>query len=94
METSTPRIPLDSFWNTVVANVDNEKMTDASFREFIRNTVPFVVASPASSQQNTTTNQGTSQNAQERKDRLVKGLDIIEESVKGVFNVAKRAISQ
>lgn len=32
-----------NFLDTVAANVDNEKMDDASFRAFIRNTLPIVI---------------------------------------------------
>ena len=35
-------IPASSFVNTIKVNVDNEKMSDAQFREFIRNTLPIV----------------------------------------------------
>lgn len=31
-----------SFVETLVANVDNEKLSDAEFRQFIRNTLPVV----------------------------------------------------
>lgn len=38
----TDTIPASSFVGTMAANVDNDKMTDAEFREFVRNTLPIV----------------------------------------------------
>jgi len=35
-------VPADNFMGTIAANVDNAKLTDAQFREFIRNTLPIV----------------------------------------------------
>ena len=36
------KIPAANFLGTVAANIDNEKMTDAEFRAFIRRTLPIV----------------------------------------------------
>ena len=36
------KVPASNFVATVASNVDNEKLTDAEFREFIRNTLPIV----------------------------------------------------
>jgi hypothetical protein len=36
-------VPASNFVGTMVANVDNEKMSDADFRQFVRNTLPIVV---------------------------------------------------
>ena len=36
------KVPADNFVGTVAANVNNDKLTDAQFREFIRNTLPIV----------------------------------------------------
>ena len=35
-------LPAKNFMKTVAANVDNDKLTDEEFREFIRNTLPIV----------------------------------------------------
>jgi hypothetical protein len=35
-------IPAENFMATIAANVDNEELTDAAFRAFIRDTLPFV----------------------------------------------------
>lgn len=35
-------VPAGNFILTVEANVDNEKISDAQFREFIRNSLPIV----------------------------------------------------
>ena len=35
-------VPAGNFILTVEANVDNERLTDAQFREFIRNTLPII----------------------------------------------------
>jgi hypothetical protein len=36
------KVPAKNFVGTIMANVDNEKMSDADFRQFIRNTLPIV----------------------------------------------------
>ena len=36
------KVPAVNFIGTVMANVDNEKMSNADFRQFIRNTLPIV----------------------------------------------------
>jgi hypothetical protein len=36
-------VPADSFMATIAANVDNKKMNDKEFRQFIRNTLPIVI---------------------------------------------------
>lgn len=35
-------VPPENFLRTVATNVDNEAMTDADFRQFIRNSLPIV----------------------------------------------------
>ena len=35
-------VPAANFVSTMSANVNNEKMSDAEFREFVRNTIPIV----------------------------------------------------
>lgn len=35
-------VPAGNFLATVAANVDNEKLSDADFRQFIRNSLPVV----------------------------------------------------
>ena len=35
-------VPADSFVRTLAANVDNNGMTDAEFRQFVRNSLPIV----------------------------------------------------
>lgn len=35
-------ISAESFMNTISVNVNNEKLSDADFRQFIRNTLPIV----------------------------------------------------
>ena len=35
-------VPASNFMATVAVNVDNEKLSDKEFREFIRNTLPIV----------------------------------------------------
>lgn len=35
-------VPAGNFMATIAANVDNDKVSDADFREFIRNTLPIV----------------------------------------------------
>jgi len=39
---SNPTVPAENFMATIAANVENKKVTDAEFREFIRNTLPIV----------------------------------------------------
>lgn len=36
------KVPALNFIGTMLANLDNEKLSDAEFRQFIRNTVPIV----------------------------------------------------
>lgn len=36
------KISPQNFCSTIAVNVDNEKLTDKQFREFIRNTLPIV----------------------------------------------------
>jgi hypothetical protein len=36
------KIPATNFMATIAANVDNNKLSDTEFREFIRNTLPIV----------------------------------------------------
>ena len=36
------KIPAEHFAATIAINVDNEKLSDADFRQFIRNTLPIV----------------------------------------------------
>lgn len=38
-----PTVPAEHFMGTIAVNVDNGKLSDAAFREFIRNTLPIVV---------------------------------------------------
>ena len=35
-------VPPENFLRTVAANVDNEELSDANFRQFIRNSLPIV----------------------------------------------------
>lgn len=35
-------VPASHFMATIAKNVDNTKLSDAEFREFIRNTLPIV----------------------------------------------------
>jgi hypothetical protein len=42
MTKDTPTVPAGHFMATIAANVDNAKLSDADFREFIRNTLPIV----------------------------------------------------
>ena len=35
-------VPAEHFMATIAANVDNVRLTDAEFRDFIRNTLPIV----------------------------------------------------
>jgi hypothetical protein len=36
------KISAKNFMQTIAANIDNDKLTDADLREFIRNTLPIV----------------------------------------------------
>ncbi len=36
------KVPAEHFMGTIAVNVDNKKLSDADFREFIRNTLPIV----------------------------------------------------
>lgn len=36
-------VSASNFMATIAANVDNEKISDKDFREFIRNTLPIVI---------------------------------------------------
>jgi len=36
------KVPAENFMATIAANVDNEKISDADFREFIRHSLPIV----------------------------------------------------
>lgn len=36
------KVPAENFMATIAANVDNKRLTDAQFREFIRDTLPIV----------------------------------------------------
>lgn len=36
-------VPAENFMMTVEANVDNEKLSDVDFRQFIRNSLPGVI---------------------------------------------------
>lgn len=38
-----PVIPSENFVQTIAANIDNQKVSDSEFREFIRNTLPIVI---------------------------------------------------
>lgn len=40
-------VPAEHFIATIAVNVDNAKLSDAEFREFIRNTLPIVDYPPA-----------------------------------------------
>jgi hypothetical protein len=35
-------VPAINFLGTLMANLDNEKLSDSEFRQFIRNTLPIV----------------------------------------------------
>jgi hypothetical protein len=39
---STRTVPAESFMATIAANINNPKITDKEFREFIRNTLPII----------------------------------------------------
>jgi len=36
------KVPAENFMATIAANVDNKRITDEQFRDFIRNTLPVV----------------------------------------------------
>lgn len=36
------KVPAKNFVQTMTANVNNDKLDDAAFREFVRNTLPIV----------------------------------------------------
>ena len=36
-------VPAENFLATVAINVDNDRLTDAQFRQFIRNSLPIVI---------------------------------------------------
>jgi len=38
-----PNVPAKNFAEIVSVNVDNTKLSDTQFREFIRNTLPIVI---------------------------------------------------
>lgn len=40
--TKNHKVDAVNFMGTMMANVDNEKLSDAEFREFIRNTLPII----------------------------------------------------
>jgi hypothetical protein len=40
--TKNHKVPAVHFMGTLLANLDNEKLSDADFRDFIRNTMPIV----------------------------------------------------
>ena len=42
-KTEKRTVPADSFVATVATNVDNEKLSDKKFREFVRKTLPIVI---------------------------------------------------
>ena len=42
METKKNKVPAVNFIGTVLANVDNDDMTDGDFRKFMRDTLPIV----------------------------------------------------
>ncbi len=37
------KVPAENFLQTLAANVDNDKLSAAGFREFVRNTLPIVI---------------------------------------------------
>lgn len=39
-------VPAEHFCNTLAVNVDNTGLTDAEFRQFVRNTLPIVILNP------------------------------------------------
>lgn len=36
-------VPAESFATVLAANVDNDKLSDEQFRQFVRNTLPVVI---------------------------------------------------
>ena len=40
--TKNHKVPAVNFIGTMMANVDNEKMSDKDFRDFIRNALPII----------------------------------------------------
>ncbi len=36
-------VPSDSFTTMLEANIDNRKLTDRAFRQFVRNTLPILI---------------------------------------------------
>lgn len=42
MTSQNNKVPAVNFIGTVLANIDNDKMSDVDFRQFIRNTLPIV----------------------------------------------------
>lgn len=40
------KVPAANFVGTMLANLDNEKLSDADFRQFVRNTMPIVEKPP------------------------------------------------
>lgn len=42
-EEAERKVPAESFMQTLSANVDNERLSDAGFRELVRNTLPIVI---------------------------------------------------
>lgn len=38
-----PVVAAENFMATLAANADNAKLSDADFREFVRNTLPIVI---------------------------------------------------
>lgn len=43
---SKETVPAKNFVGTILANIDNLKMSDTDFRQFIRNTLPIVEKPP------------------------------------------------
>lgn len=39
-------VPAVNFIGTIMANIDNEKLNDSEFRQFIRNTLPIIEKPP------------------------------------------------
>lgn len=42
-DNQTPSVPAENFLGTVAVNVDNKRLNDKEFRQFIRNTLPIVI---------------------------------------------------
>lgn len=42
-ELAKRKVPAENFMRTLSANIDNERLSDAGFREFVRNTLPIVI---------------------------------------------------